>query len=118
MATNPDPTKYVDKNEVMKCQKAYLIADKQVGLVHESVQLAKTALQKNEITKRELEALTDHKVYKAVGRMFVLSKGDLKADLEAHTKDIQDEMVKYDEMMKTYKDKRDKAYQDLQNLAK
>ena len=73
-------------------QKELVMAHEQLSAVNRSLNLAKTSLHKNEITKFELGKLKEtHKVYKSIGRMFVLS------DKETAAKNIEDQNTKINE---------------------
>mmetsp|Transcript_20874 Transcript_20874/g.23216 ORF Transcript_20874/g.23216 Transcript_20874/m.23216 type:complete len:113 (+) Transcript_20874:19-357(+) len=108
-----------DNKAFTEAQKELIMAHEQLGAVHRSINLAKTSLHKNEITKVELGKLEDHRVFKSVGRMFVLSdKESLIKSIEDQNSIINTETVKFQNLKKTYEIKKESATKQLQEMIK
>ena len=109
-----------DTKAITEAQKDLILAAEQLNAVTRSIQLAKTSLHKNEITKVELGRLSeDNRVFKSIGRMFVLSdKESVVTAVEEQNTRINEEMIRYHNLRKTYEIKKDSATKHLQELFK
>ena len=106
-----------DNKAMNDAQRELVMAHEQLGAVNRSLTIAKTSLHKNEITKVELGKLTDNKVYKSVGRMFVLSDTvAVVKSIEAQNAKINEESTRYQNLKKTYEIKKESATKHLQDV--
>ena len=109
-----------DTKAITDAQKELVVSVEQLNAVNRSLQLAKTSLHKNEITKVEVGKLTEaNRVFKSIGRMFVVSdKESVVASIEEHNTKINEEMIRYHNLKKAYETKKDLATKHLQELLK
>ena len=107
-----------NNKQMNDAQKELVMAHEQLNAVNRSINIAKTSLHKNEITKVELGKLNEeHRVFKSVGRMFVLSdKGSVVKAIEEQNTKINEETIRYQGLRKTYETKKEQATKMMQDL--
>ena len=98
-----------DFEERFRLSKEYQIATQQVKAYHSSLNLASQTILKCDITTKELNNLKENeKVFRSVGRMFILSdKEEVTSMIATQKEKIEKESIKYQEMKKVYEKKRD-----------
>ena len=85
-----------------------------------SLQLTKSQQVKTEITLKavdEMRSEGEQKVFRSVGRMFILSsQADIAGELRDNLKQINLEAARYTELKKTYEAKRDHFVKVLNDM--
>ena len=84
-----------------------------------SNQLATNQLKKTEVTLKAVEEFNpDQKIYRSLGRMFILQpKQEIANELKLNAKSLNQEIEKYAELRKTYEAKREHLTKQVQEVA-
>ena len=98
-----------------------MTAVEQLRVADRSLQVAKGQQLKTELTLKAVEELKtqqgDQKVFRSVGRMFILSSQDeIATELKDNLKSINTECSRFTELKKTYEAKRDHYVKTLNDM--
>lgn len=102
-------------------QRELLTAVEQLRVADRSLQVAKGQQVKTELTLKAVEELKtsqgEQKVFRSVGRMFILSSQDeIATELKDNLKSINTECARFTELKKTYEAKRDHYVKTLNDM--
>ena len=93
----------------------------QLRVCERSLQLAKGQQMKTELTLKAVEEMKQpetQKVYRSVGRMFIISTQDeIAVELRDNLKSLNTEVGRYTELKKTYEAKRDHFVKTLNDMS-
>ena len=98
-----------------------MTAVEQLRVADRSLQVAKGQQVKTELTLKAVEELKtsqgEQKVFRSVGRMFILSSQDeIATELKDNLKSINTECARFTELKKTYEAKRDHYVKTLNDM--